>query len=350
MISADLTGEEAGRHRSTVDYLEMIELMTQQAGPNKRLAKVVSAWDPTIGGDFLGRLPQVSELVMVPQDAGAIANALVDADAFLACLQVRLDREMISQAPRLRFVATPTTGLDHLDLAALAERGIELISVKTEYELLDRVTSTAELAWGLLLACMRRLPTASAAANRGEWARDRLRGHSVSGKTLGVLGVGRLGKMVVEYGKAFGMRVLGCDSKPLNISGVQQVSMPELLAQSDVLSIHIHLTPENRNLIGAAEFAQMKRGITLINTSRGGIIDEAAFLDALSSGIVAFAGLDVIDGEWRTDLHQHPLVHYAQQHDNLIIVPHIGGITVESQRMVSQFTANKLADRLEAMP
>jgi D-3-phosphoglycerate dehydrogenase / 2-oxoglutarate reductase len=323
--------------------------MTQQTGPNKRLPRVVCAWDPEIGGDFLGGIPRASELIMVPQEARAIADALVDADAYLACLHVRLDREMIEGATRLKVVATPTTGLDHLDLQALTERGIELISVKTEYELLDRVTSTAELAWGLVLACVRRLPAASAAANQGNWARDRFRGHMLSGKTLGVLGVGRLGKMVVEYGKAFRMPVLGCDTKPLNIPGVQQVSLPELLAKSDVLSIHIHLTPENRNLIGAAEFGQMKKGMTLVNTSRGGIIDESAFLAALESGTVAFAGLDVIDGEWRTDLDQHPLIRYARTHDNLIIIPHVGGTTEESQQMVCEFTANKLADRLESI-
>lgn len=311
--------------------------------------KVVCAWDPEIGGNFLGRLPQVSQLIVVPQDAGLITAALVDAQALLACLQVRLDREMIAHARQLKIVATPTTGLDHLDLAALSERGIDLISVKTEFELLDRVTSTAELAWGLVLACVRHIPAASGAAKRGDWARDRFRGRMLSGKTLGVLGVGRLGKMVAEYGKTFRMNVLGCDTKPLNIPGVQQVTFAELLARSDVLSIHIHLTPENRNLIGRAEFAQMKPGITLINTSRGAIIDETAFLEALESGTVAFAGLDVIDGEWRNDLDQHPLVRYAQSHDNLIIVPHIGGTTIEAQQMVCEFTANKLASRLESL-
>src|SRR5690606_5212170 len=135
-------------------------------------------------------------------------------DVYMAALAVRLDRDMIARASRLKLVATPTTGLDHLDLDALQERGIELINIKTEFELLDRITATAEMAWALMLAAARHIPKAAAAANRGEWARDAFRGRQVAYKTLGILGVGRLGMMVAEYGKAFRMRVLGCDPAP----------------------------------------------------------------------------------------------------------------------------------------
>jgi D-3-phosphoglycerate dehydrogenase len=145
------------------------------------------------------------------------------------------------------------------------------------------------------------------------------------------------------------MNVIGCDTSPRRrIDGLRYVDFDTLLAESDVISIHIHLTPENRHLLGAAQFARMKDGVVIVNTSRGGIIDEAAFADALKSGKVGAAGLDVIEGEWRTDLAEHPLIRYAREHDNLVIVPHLGGITLESQAASSQFVADKLAEMLRA--
>jgi D-3-phosphoglycerate dehydrogenase len=171
----------------------------------------------------------------------------------------------------------------------------------------------------------------------------------LSGKTLGVLGVGRLGKMVAAYGNAFRMRVLGCDLNPISVPDVQQVDFDTLIRQSDVISIHIHLTPVNTRLINEAAFAKMKRGVVIINTSRGAIIDEEAFAKALQSGHVGAAGLDVIEGEWRSDLVNHPLIQYARAHDNLVIMPHVGGCTWESQRAAHTFTANKLADALQRL-
>src|SRR6185437_10574491 len=217
-------------------------------------------------------------------------------DAYFAALAVRADRAVLENADRLRVIATPTTGWDHLDVDAMQERGIHLISVREDREFLDNVTCTAEMAWCLLLALVRRLPWAFAAASKGEWARDHFRGRQLSGKTLGILGYGRLGRMVAEYGKAFRMRVLACDVRDVKLApGVESVNFEKLLAESDVLSLHIHLTDENRNLIDAATLARMKPGAVLINTSRGAIIDEAALLESLSSGRLAGAGLDVIE-------------------------------------------------------
>jgi D-3-phosphoglycerate dehydrogenase len=203
------------------------------------------------------------------------------------------------------------------------------------------------MTWCLLLAVARRLPWAFAAAQGGYWARDAFRGSQISGKTLGVLGYGRLGRMVADYGKAFRMRVLVCDVLPVQPApGVEMVSFERLLAESDVLSIHIHLTDENRRIIDAAALARMKRDALLINTSRGAIIDENAFLAALESGRLAGAGLDVIEGEWRDDLAKHPLIVYANRRQNLVISPHLGGVTVESQRMAYARAADRLADYL----
>jgi D-3-phosphoglycerate dehydrogenase len=167
--------------------------------------------------------------------------------------------------------------------------------------------------------------------------------------TLGILGYGRLGRIVGQYGKAFRMRVLACDVRSVTPDeGVTMVDLDTLLRESDVLSIHIHLQG-NEGLIGRKEFAKMKSGAYLVNTSRGGIIDEAAFLEALESGKLAGAGVDVIHGEWDPNIGEHPLIRYARTHDNLIISPHIGGVTYESQDMTLRHTVMKLKRFLESI-
>jgi D-3-phosphoglycerate dehydrogenase len=258
-----------------------------------------------------------------------------------------LDRETIRAVSRLKVIATPTTGLDHIDLAAAQSRGIAVLSLRDDKEFLSRITATAELAWGLLLSVVRRLPWAVQAAHSGDWARDRFRGHQLSGKTLGIIGYGRLGRIVAEYGKAFRMRVLATDvSEVVPADYVERMPLSELLPQADVISIHVHLTDQTRGMLGPPEFAQMKHGAVLINTSRGAIIDESALLSALQSGALLGAGLDVIEGEWRTDLAQHPLIAYAASHQNLIISPHIGGVTFESQRMAYARTVEMILNFL----
>jgi len=142
------------------------------------------------------------------------------------------------------------------------------------------------------------------------------------------------------------MKILGCDLRTINLPGVEQVSFERLLRDSDILTIHIHLTDQNRGLIGRDALAAMKPGSILINTSRGAIIDEAALIDALENGPLAAAGLDVIEGEWREDMTDHPLMVYARTHHNLIITPHVGGVTYEAQEMAYEATAQNLADYL----
>ena len=316
-----------------------------------------------MGRDTLDVLPQVADIEYYVPDRGenraSAGKASADRewmlrnidrfDIYLASLHVQIDRPMLERAVRLKLIATPTTGMDHIDAEYCVERNIEIINIRTEYELLESFTATAELAWGLLLASVRQIPRAAATANRGDWPREAFRGRQLSRKTLGVLGVGRLGSMVAEYGKAFRMRVLGCDPHPRKrVAGIEYVSLERLLQESDFISIHVHLTPQTRLMIGAREFGLMKDGVTIVNTSRGGIIDERAFAEALRSGKVAGAGLDVIDGEWRTDLAQHPLIRLANEHPNVVIAPHQGGATVESQSDGHRFVARKVGERIAA--
>ncbi|MBN1942826.1 MAG: hypothetical protein JW849_05970 [Phycisphaerae bacterium] len=286
-------------------------------------------------------LENACKVLYTPATPEALQEHLPEADAYLASLHVQLTKELIEKSPRLKAIATPSTGLDHIDIQATKDRGIAVLGLKDDREFLDRITSTAELAWGLLLACVRRIPEAFASVREGQWGRDRYRGRQLTGKTLGILGCGRLGTIVSQYGLAFRMNVIGNDVRPVNLPGVRMVSFDELISRSDVLSIHIHLTPENRRLIDRDVLKRMKPGAVLINTSRGAILDESALLEALQTGNLT-AGLDVIEGEWDEQIGNHPLVEYARTHENLIITPHVGGVTHEAQEMAYARAAEKL--------
>lgn len=312
--------------------------------------QILNMMDITACPDVFAPLEPLADVVSLPGKQEVLRDAIPRFDGYFAALNVRADAEVIARAERLRVIATSSTGTDHLDLDAAAARGITVLSLKHDTAFLDRVTATAELTWGLLLATVRRLPWAFDAARAGDWARDRFRGRQISGKTLGILGYGRLGRIVAEYGKAFRMEVLACNDVPVEPApGVEMVDFDTLLRRSDVLSIHVHLTDRNRHLIDRSAFARMKPGSILLNTSRGGIVDEGAFLESLARGPLAGAGIDVVDGEWDPDIDRHPLLCYAREHDNLVITPHVGGITYESQQMAFAFTVDKLRRHLLAM-
>ena len=287
-------------------------------------------------------LESAFEVRCVEPTTAAIAKAIVGADAYYASLFVRLTGSLMKLSPSLKAVSTASTGLDHIDLEYALQNEIAVLCLKEDRVFLDKITATAELAWALVLATSRHLPAAVNAAKQGKWARDEYRGHQIAYKTLGILGCGRLGNIVAQYGRAFRMKVIGYDTANVEIEGVTKVSYDELLKQSDILSIHIHLNEKNRGFVDKKSIAKMKKGAILINTSRGAIVDEKALIEALESGHLSAAGTDVIDGEWQKDLLNHPMIAYARRHDNLVITPHIGGVTYESQEMAFLEAAVKL--------
>jgi D-3-phosphoglycerate dehydrogenase len=167
----------------------------------------------------------------------------------------------------------------------------------------------------------------------------------LKGRVLGLVGCGRIGQWMARYAQAFGMRVLGTDPF-LSVwpQTIEKLPLAELLASSDFISVHVPLTPETRAMLGRDELARAKRGAILVNTSRGAILDEAALLDALESGQLAAAGLDVLDGE--PEVRAHPLRRYAETHTNLVITPHIAGFSPDAVRQVVVFTAERILREL----
>ena len=309
--------------------------------------KVFCNDDLSLKKDALKELELISDVSYYPAIKDVLLENIHHYDAYYASAHVQTSREVLEIARNLRVIATPSTGTDHIDIKYAKEKNIDVIQLTKEIDLLNEFTATAEHAWGLLLACIRKLPAAFDCAKNGYWARQRFTGFQLYKKTLGIIGLGRLGTMMASFGNGFNMNVIGYDIVKKNINGVNQVSLDELLKSSDVISLHIHFTDDNRGFISNELFKKMKRSVVLINTSRGGIIDEDALLENLYSGHVSAAGLDVINGEWDKNLYDHPLIEYSRKYDNLVISPHIAGATVESIVGARVFLAKKLADYIK---
>ncbi len=294
-------------------------------------------------------LDALGEVREGPLTRAALLDALADVDVLIVRLAHQIDAEVLAAAPRLRAIVSATTGLDHIDLDAAARQGVTVLSLKGETEFLRTIPATAEHTWALLLALVRRIPPAFASVLRGEWERDRFKGHDLAGRRLGILGLGRIGEKIARYGQAFGMEVAAYDpfraDWPPSVRRLE--NMADLLAASEVLSVHVPLNESTVHLLGADELARLPRGALLVNTARGQILDEAALLAALESGHLGGAALDVLWDE-RGRVAESPLLAYARQHENLLITPHIGGATYESMAMTEIFMAQKLRRFLQA--
>lgn len=296
----------------------------------------------------LERLREAAEVELAPCARDEIARILGEVDVFWFRLGHRIDAGVLPHAPRCRILATPVTGLDHIDLAACAERGIRVVSLKGETDFLREVRATAELTLGLALALLRHVPAASADVLAGRWNRAAFRGHELYGKTAGIVGVGRLGSIVARYFAAFGMRVLGFDPRLELPPQVERVdSLEALFALSDLVSVHASYDATTHHLIDGRVLAHARPSLVLLNTARSGLLDEAALLRALEDGRIAGAALDVLSGE--PDVSgAHPLVRYARAHSNLLIVPHLGGNTFESFEKTELFLAERVLSLLRA--
>src|SRR5579871_3455125 len=191
--------------------------------------RVLNTVDLAACPNALEPLEAIAEIVFLPASDEIVANRIAEFDAYISSLKVQVNRSLLERASRLRVIATASTGTDHIDMQQAAARGITVLCLKNDREFLDSITATAEMTWALLLATVRRLPWAFAAALEGRWARDEFRGRQLSGKTLGILGYGRLGSIVASYGHAFRMRVLACDVRPVTpAAGVEMVDFERL--------------------------------------------------------------------------------------------------------------------------
>lgn len=264
-------------------------------------------------------------------------------DAIFPNTKMMLDRDIIDAAPRLKLICTPSTGTDHIDKVYCEQKGITVLSLTHDYSLLETITSTAEHAFGLMLCVVRNMPWSFDSVRTGEWDYTKFRGRELQGRVLGIVGFGRLGRMMSRFADAFDMQVLAYDPHvTVTDAWVEQVERDALLDRSEILSLHLHLTPDTHRMIDRTWFDRM-HGTYLVNTSRGCVIAEEDLLHALQSGRIRAAGLDVLCGEIEGDMGRHPLIQYARTHSNLMITPHCGGMSYDGQEKAFTFAAAKLA-------
>jgi glyoxylate reductase len=272
---------------------------------------------------------------------------LADCHGIICLLTDRIDRQVLQNMPCLQFVSSVSVGVDHIDVPALTERGIPV--GHTPGVLVD---TTADAAFALLLAAARRVAEGDRYIRAGNWrpglrwSPDFFLGKDVSGSTLGIVGLGAIGQAVARRAAGFGMRVIGWTPSGREVDGVEAVSLEELLLRSDFVSVHLALAKETRNLLDADRIATMKPGAVLVNTARGGIVDEQALAQALDEGRLYAAGLDVFERE-PIDM-SNPLL----QHPRVVVVPHIGSATMLTRsKMVDIAVRNAIAAlQGQAMP
>ena len=256
-------------------------------------------------------------------DRPALLSALTEASAILIRSATQVDAEAIAAAPKLKVVARAGVGLDNVDIKAATEAGVMVVNAPT-----SNIISAAELTIGHLLSIARHIPAANASLAVGEWKRSKYTGAELYEKTVGIIGLGRIGALITTRLQAFGMNVVAYDpyvtTSRAQQMGVQLLSLDELLAQSDFITIHMPKTPETTGMISATQLKKMKKTAYIVNVARGGLIDEDALADALAKNVIAGAGLDVFVNEPPTDSKLLGL-------PNIVVTPHLGASTDEAQ-------------------
>ncbi len=264
-------------------------------------------------------------------------------DALIVRGRTKVSREVIKAGRgRLKAICRAGVGLDNIDLEAAEEAGVAVFNTPEA-----STEAVAELAVGLMIALARSIPAADRAMKEGRWVKKELVGWELRGRTLGIIGFGRIGQRVAEIAHALGMRIIAY--RRTRPPGIEEVlartgarmagSLEEVLREADIITLHVPLTPQTRHMIGRREISMMKDGAIIINTSRGGVIDEEALYEALRSGKLAGAALDVFESEPPSGTSLR-----LAQLPNVVATPHIGGQTEEAQRTASELAARKLLD------
>jgi D-3-phosphoglycerate dehydrogenase len=312
---------------------------TEKDGPQEELRVIVA--DPLLpeGFDILREASGITVEDHTQDGPDELVRALVGAAGLIVRSRTKVDADLIRAGSSLQVIGRAGVGVDNIDIDEATRHGIVVLNAPAA-----NTYSTVELAFALLLGSVRRIPEADASIRAGEWKRKELRGTQLAGKTMGIVGVGRVGGEMVRRAQSFGMRVLAHDpyvtEERRNELALDMKPLEELLRAAQIVTIHVPLADENRGLIGRSEIALMPAGSILINAARGGLVDEEALAEALVSGHLSAAGIDVFETEPLPD--GSPL----RKAPNLVMTPHIGAATVEAQREVSRQIAVSIRDAL----
>lgn len=297
------------------------------------------------GLELLAQRVEVDHRPGLWSDPAALRQGARDAEALIVRNRTRVDRALVEASVRLRVVGRLGVGLDNIDAEALAERGVALVVPRGV-----NAASVAEYVLAAMLTVSRDLAGAWAAVREGRWDRERFVGQELSGKTLGIVGMGAVGRRLALRARAMGMNLLASDPRadlaelPLAESAVTLLDLDELLSRSDFVSLHCPLTPATRRLLDARRIARLGPDAVLINAARGALVDEAALFDALSNGRLRFAVLDVREVE--PPAVPDPLARL----DNVLLTPHVAGSTREAFRRAGLRVARGVLTALDAPP
>jgi len=269
----------------------------------------------------------------------ALSDLLPRAHALVVRSATKVNRALLDRSPNLQVVGRAGVGVDNIDLEACTERGIAVLNAPA-----GNTVSAAELTMALILSVARHISAADHSVRAGEWKRARFGGIELRGKTLGLIGAGRIGGEVANRARAFGMRTMAydpylTDDRAMEL-GLDRATLDEVIRTADVLSLHVPLTEQTRNMISTEQLASMKKGAILVNVARGGVIDEAALAESLTNGHLGGAALDVYDQE---PLEAGSVLRAAP---NIVLTPHLGASTAEAQELVSVEIAKAVADAL----
>ena len=275
---------------------------------------------------------------LTPED---LLATIPEYDAIVVRSATKVTAAVIQAGTNLKVIARGGIGLDNIDVKEAEARGIEVVNTPAASSI-----SVAELAIGHMFAVSRKIGFAHTNLREGNWVKKKCKGVELYGKNLGVIGAGRIGREVMKRAIALGMKVLATDPDESVLPLLQEMNVPlvaleELLPQSDYITLHLPLIPSTKNLLDTKEFGVMKKGVILINASRGGVVNEQALIKALEEGKVAGAGVDVFEKE-PVDA-ENPLLHF----DNVVLTPHVGASTVEGQFRVGMEVAQKVIEKLK---
>jgi D-3-phosphoglycerate dehydrogenase len=275
------------------------------------------------GDVFKSRGHELVEMPGIKKDE--LLKVIGDFDGLVVRSGTKVTSEIINASHKLKIIGRAGTGVDNIDVRSATTKGILVVNTPG-----GNTISTGELALAHILSLARNIPQASAALKNGKWARSQYTGTELSGKTLGVIGVGRIGREVANWCKGFGMSTIGYDpvlaESTARSYGIEPVSLDELFKNADFITIHTPLTKDTKYLLNAENLAKCKKGARIINCARGGIVDENALLEAIKSGHVAGAALDVLEKEPPSEES-----HELRMHPNVVVSPHLGASTTDAQ-------------------
>ena len=249
----------------------------------------------------------------------------------------KIDKELL-EGTTVSLINTCSTGMNHIDVEYCNKNNIEIYSLTKDMELINNLPSTSELAFGLMMSLLRKIPQSKKHVSNYQWDYTQFMGRQIKDLNIGIIGYGRLGKMMYKYCKAFGATVMVYDPYVTNIACN---SLENMISNADVISLHVHVTPETKYMINKEILGYCKKSPYIINTSRGEIVNETDIVNALKLGLISGYGADVVENEF-DDLTKSPIIKAMNAGENIIVTPHTGGMTVEGQTRAYKWAINKL--------